>query len=57
LGLAVSLLVTFRLAEADSPQRAWRIFIPWGTINVIVSLAALWLLYQPMEMRAILMGG
>ena len=57
LGLAVSLLVTYRLAEADSPQRAWRIFIPWGAINVIVSLAALWLLYQPMEMRATLMGG
>jgi hypothetical protein len=57
LGLAGSLLVTYRLAENDSPQRPLRIFIPWGTINLIVSLAALWLLYQPMEMRATLISG
>jgi hypothetical protein len=57
LGLATSLLVTYRLAERDSPTRPWRIFIPWGTVSVIVSVAALWLLYQPMEMRATLISG
>ncbi len=56
-GLAGSLLVTYRLAVSDSPQGPWRIFVPWGTINIIVSLAALWLLYQPMEMRAMLISG
>jgi hypothetical protein len=57
LGLATSLLVIYRLAEGDSPTRPWRIFIPWGTVSVIVSMAALWLLYQPMEMRAMLISG
>jgi hypothetical protein len=57
LGLAVSLLVTYHLAAADSPNHPWKIFIPWGAVSVIVSMAALWLLYQPMEMRAMLMSG
>jgi len=57
LGLAGSMLVTYRLADTDSPQRPWRIFIPWAAVAVIVSVAALWLLFQPMEMRATLIGG
>ncbi len=57
LGLAGSMLVTYRLAETDSPQRSWKIFIPWAAIAVIMSMAALWLLFQPMEMRATLMIG
>lgn len=57
LGLAGSLLVTYRLAEADSPRRSWRIFVPWAAISVFLSISALWLLYQPMEMRATILGG
>jgi len=57
LGLAASLSVTYRMSENDSPRRPWKIFIPWGAIHVIVSMAALWLLYQPMEMRATLISG
>jgi ferredoxin len=57
LGLALSLLVFYRMAEVDSPLRPWKIFISWGTVSVIISLAALWLLYQPMEMRAMLISG
>jgi len=57
LGLAVSWLVTYHLAAADSPNHPWKIFIPWGAVSLIVSMAALWLLYQPMEMRAMLMSG
>jgi hypothetical protein len=57
LGLAGSLMVMYRLAETDSPRQWWRVFIPWAAISILVSLAALWLLYQPMEMRATLLGG
>jgi polyferredoxin len=57
LGLAGSLMLTYRLAERDAPGRSWRIFIPWAAISILVSMAALWLLYQPMEMRATLLGG
>ena len=57
LGLAGSLLVAFRLAEEDSPDRVMRAFAPWASVSVILWLASLWLIYQPMEMRAMFMGG
>ncbi|MDP9338518.1 MAG: FesM [Acidobacteriota bacterium] len=57
LGLAGSLLVAFRLAEEDSPRRIVAAFAPWASVSVILWLASMWLLYQPMEMRAMLMGG
>ena len=57
LGFAGSLWMMYWLAEADSPRKTWRVFIPWAAITVLVSLAALWLLYQPMEMRATLISG
>jgi hypothetical protein len=57
LGLAGSLLVAFRLAEEDSPGKIMRAFAPWASVSVILWLASLWVMYQPMEMRAMLMGG
>jgi hypothetical protein len=57
LGLAGSLLVAFRLAEEDSPEKVIRAFAPWASVSVIIWLASVWLMYQPMEMRAMLMGG
>ena len=38
------------------PQ-AWRAFVPWATVCLVVVLASVWLLFQPMEMRATLMSG
>lgn len=57
LGLAGSLLVAYRLAEQDAPQTVLSAFFPWASVSVILFLASLWLMYQPMEMRAMLMGG
>jgi polyferredoxin len=57
LGLAGSLLVAYRLAEEDSPRRIVAAFAPWAAVSVILWVASMWLLYQPMEMRAMLMGG
>jgi ferredoxin len=57
LGLAGSLLVAFRLAEEDSPRKVMRAFAPWASVSVIIWLASVWLMYQPMEMRVMLMGG
>jgi ferredoxin len=57
LGLAGSLLVAYRLAEEDAPRRIIAAFAPWASVSVILWLASMWLLYQPMEMRAMLMGG
>ncbi len=56
LGLAGSFLVAFRLAEEDSPKKLCA-FVPWASVSLIIWLASVWLMYQPMEMRAMLMGG
>jgi hypothetical protein len=57
LGFAGSLAVMFSLAEEDSPNSPLRAFIPWAAVCAILWIASLWLIFQPMEMRAILMNG
>lgn len=57
LGLAGSLLVAFRLAEEDAPGKMIRAFAPWALVSVMIWAASMWLMFQPMEMRAMLMGG
>jgi hypothetical protein len=57
LGMAGSLLVVYRLAEDDSPRRPVRAFFPWAAVCLLLFLASLWLMTQPMEMRATFMSG
>jgi hypothetical protein len=57
LGLAGSLLVTHRLAEEDSVEHPMRAFLPWAAVSVLIWLASVWLMLQPMEMRATFLGG
>jgi ferredoxin len=57
LGFAGSLLVVYQLAEEDCPIRPMRAFIPWAVVCLLVVLASVWLMFQPMEMRAMIMGG
>jgi ferredoxin len=55
LGLANSLLVAYRLAQDDSRDHPVRFFFPWAAVCLLMCIAAVWLLFQPMEMRATLM--
>jgi ferredoxin len=57
LGFAGSLLVVHHLAEEDCASHPMRAFVPWATVCLLVGLASVWLMFQPMEMRAMLMGG
>ena len=57
LGFAGSLVVTYGLAEEDSPKSPLRAFLPWAAVCLVLGVASLWLLFQPMEMRAMLMSG
>jgi ferredoxin len=57
LGFAGSLLVVHYLAEEDCPLQPMRAFIPWAAACLLIGLASVWLMFQPMEMRAMLMGG
>jgi ferredoxin len=57
LGFAGSLLVVHHLAEEDCALQPMRAFIPWAAVCLLIGLASVWLMFQPMEMRAMLMGG
>jgi ferredoxin len=57
LGIAGSLIVTYGLAEDDAPEKPVRAFVPWATVCLILWAASMWLMFQPMEMRAMLMSG
>jgi len=59
LGLLVSLVVAHRIGQRESGPglRAVRAALPWGVLAVALSVAGVWLLLQPMEMRGTIMGG
>ncbi len=57
LGWLGALLVAYRLASEDVPQRPGRAFLPWALLATLLLLTALWLMAQPMEMRATFLGG
>jgi hypothetical protein len=51
LGWLGSLLVAYRIAEQDAPEKRWQAFVPWALVIVLMLAAAAWLMGQPMEMR------
>ena len=57
LGFAGSLAVSYSLAEEDAPHKPMPVFIPWATVSLILWAASMWLMFQPMEMRATMMTG
>jgi hypothetical protein len=57
LGFAGSLVIAHQLAEEDSAEHPMRAFLPWAAVAALVCAASVWLMFQPMEMRATLMGG
>jgi hypothetical protein len=57
LGFAGALLVVQHFAEEDCPAQPMRALIPWALVCVIIVSGSVWLMFQPMEMRATLLGG
>ncbi len=57
MGFAGSLIVSWRLAEEDAEDRVAAIFAPWAAVDVVLLVIAVWLMLQPMDMRATLMAG
>jgi polyferredoxin len=51
LGLIGSLSVIYQFAETDSAARPARAMIPWASVAVLIFAAAVWLMFQPMDMR------
>lgn len=58
VGLLLSLIVGMRIArrEEGEQRRAFRAFLPWAILATLLSLAGIWLLTQPMEMRGTFQG-
>jgi hypothetical protein len=57
LGLAGSLLVIHQLAEQDCAERPFRAFAPWAAVAMVVWVAAMWMMFQPMDMRGTFLAG
>ncbi len=51
LGWFGSVLTAYRIAEREQPRHRWRAFVPWAGLLLILLLAGVWLMAQPMEMR------
>lgn len=58
-GLFGSLVVAFQLAVHHYQQRqvALRAFLPWATLALLLLGLALWIMFQPMEMRGTVFMG
>ena len=57
LGMAGSLAVMHLISLRDYPDRSSRATAPWAIVVVLLAAAAIWILFQPMEMRGIGLPG
>jgi hypothetical protein len=56
IGMFGSLGVAQLIAQRDFPDRARRAAAPWGVLVLLLVAVAIWVLFQPMEMRGIGIG-
>jgi hypothetical protein len=57
LGGFGSLLSAYEIARHDAPKQPLRVWWPWAVLLVLLAIAALWLMAQPMEMRGTVFSG
>jgi hypothetical protein len=53
-GLLLTLYLGWRLAARTAG--AWKVLTPWAILTVLLYAAGLWILFQPMQMRGMLMS-
>jgi cytochrome c oxidase assembly factor CtaG len=58
-GFLSSLYSAYRLASADCfrPRQLFKVWLPWSILITLLFLAAVWIVFQPMQMRGTLMAG
>lgn len=58
LGFLATLYSMWRVAQdvGKSPTRAFPVFLPWGTFALGLFALAIWIIFQPMEMRGTFMS-
>ncbi len=52
LGLSGALGIMQAMAREDGGERWLRVFLPWAAVCAVLFGSAVWLIFQPMEMRA-----
>ena len=57
IGALGSLVVAYLISERDHGQRRVAATIPWALVTLTVTIAALWITSQPMDMRAVAFPG
>ncbi len=57
LGTVGSLITLYQMSVSDFPDKWRHVFAPWAALIFIILGFAIWLLYQPMEMRGMICGG
>jgi cytochrome c oxidase assembly factor CtaG len=55
LGFLVALYVGWRMAGQMTSNRRISTFLPWGVLAAALYAAGVWIIFQPMEMRGMLM--
>ena len=45
----------YRIARGHTPT-AWRAFVPWALLIVLLFAAGVWIVFQPMQMRGTMRG-
>jgi hypothetical protein len=57
LGAAGSLGMVHAVSQRDQPSRPLLVSVPWLAVVLVIATVALWILTQPMEMRAVSFPG
>ena len=57
MGALGSLAMAYLISERDHPDRQVAATIPWALVTAVVTVAALWITAQPMDMRAVAFPG
>ena len=55
VGLLLSLYIAWRIAGQMSSARRFLTFLPWGLLALSLYAAGVWIIFQPMEMRGMMM--
>jgi cytochrome c oxidase assembly factor CtaG len=55
LGFLVALYVGWRIAGQMTSNRRFATFIPWGALATVLYATGVWIIFQPMEMRGMMM--
>ena len=57
IGAAGSLVLAYLISERDHLERQVAATIPWALVTVVLTIAAIWITSQPMDMRAVAFPG